>query len=169
MEFGPRSDHWPNSHGTITPYASEDFPDLFEEGETEVRVINPERTFWDKALILHREYFRFEKKGEIHADKCSRHYYDLAMLGKSPVAAKAIRDKELLRRVVEHQRFFFDRRWANYGDAGRGSLKLVPQERLARDLDKDFHRMEENYFSVPPTFDEILHELRVLETTINSG
>jgi hypothetical protein len=53
MELGARSDHWPAVEGIVTPYAAEDFPRIFSAPTCSVHVLAAERTFWEKATILH--------------------------------------------------------------------------------------------------------------------
>ena len=58
IELGARSDDWPNSECHIQPYLAERFPQLIPEGPFPVRVLADERTFWEKACLLHEETFR---------------------------------------------------------------------------------------------------------------
>ena len=53
IELGARSDHWPVSMQTISPYIAEILPSPLNEMNAEIRVLNIERTFWEKATILH--------------------------------------------------------------------------------------------------------------------
>ncbi len=168
LELGARSDHWPNSMEAVHPYAAEEFPEYFQRPECAVRVINAERTFWDKAMILHREYHRLKNRSEISAFRCSRHYYDLAMLCQSWVRAKALADVALQEEVVTHQRSFFNRSWANFNQARKGTFRLVPQEALSNELEKDYRGMRDYFFQEPPSFDEIVAELEALEKEINA-
>ena len=60
---------------------------MFEQRECVVRVIKAERTFWEKATILHHEAHRPE--GNAQPPRYSRHYYDLAKMAQSPVKEQA--------------------------------------------------------------------------------
>src|SRR5690554_2080096 len=54
IELGARSDHWPVSMQKIAPYVAEILPAPLNQMGTEIRVLNIERTFWEKATILHK-------------------------------------------------------------------------------------------------------------------
>jgi hypothetical protein len=53
LELGARSDHWPVEDGAVRPYAAEVMPEHFKEPECRVRTLTAERTFWEKATLLH--------------------------------------------------------------------------------------------------------------------
>ncbi len=59
LEFGASSDPEPIGTYSISPYAAAEFPDLFSEcSETQVIALEAERSFWEKATILHAEHHR---------------------------------------------------------------------------------------------------------------
>lgn len=76
LEIGPLASWLPFEDHIIKPYAAEAFPQLFEESECTVQVIKAERTFWEKATILHHEAHR--PLGNPQPPRNSRHYYDMA-------------------------------------------------------------------------------------------
>ena len=59
---------------------SEAAANLFESPECSVKVIKAERTFWEKATILHHEVHRPE--GNHQPKRYSRHYSDLAKMAE---------------------------------------------------------------------------------------
>jgi len=130
-----------------------------------VVAINAERTFWEKATILHKEAFRSER-GPV-PERYSRHYYDMAMMGQSWVKDKALENLELLDRVVDFNKRFFVSSWANYDLAKPATLKLVPPTFLQEILKKDYALMRDMIVGEPPDFDEVLSRLQTLEDEIN--
>ncbi len=58
IELGARSDTEPCGLPQIQPYLKEAFPKLFGAGSFAIRTVEPERTFWEKAMLLHEETFR---------------------------------------------------------------------------------------------------------------
>ena len=58
IELGARSDDWPHETRAIQPYVMEQFPALDTDATCLVRVLAVERTFWEKACLLHEETFR---------------------------------------------------------------------------------------------------------------
>jgi hypothetical protein len=167
IELGARSDHWPAGVYPITPYAAEEFPSYFTEPASRIRTLEAERTFWEKATILHAEHFRPETSAA--ADRISRHYYDLYRMAIVPVAEKSLARMDLLDRVAEHKRVFFRSAWARYEDARPGSLRLLPPEERLATLRADYDKMREMFFGDRPPFEQILDVLRELEKKINGA
>ncbi|MDZ4742481.1 MAG: nucleotidyl transferase AbiEii/AbiGii toxin family protein [Verrucomicrobiota bacterium] len=99
LEIGPLASWLPHSEHTITPYAAEDFPEQFDEPRCSVRAINAERTFWEKATILHHEAHRPEES--VVPERYSRHYYDLCLMASDEnLKRTALGDLALLADVV---------------------------------------------------------------------
>ena len=101
LEMGARSDDWPAADAEITPYAAEAFPDLFTIRSCRVRTLAAERTFWEKATLLHAECHRPPDKPS--RERLSRHYYDLYRLAQQPIAEQALEQRGLLERVIAHK------------------------------------------------------------------
>ena len=123
IELGARSDHWPAKTYQITPYLAEEFPQLFAEAACTVKVLEAERTFWEKATLLHEYYSRDDNRT---GDRLSRHFYDLHALANSPIGASALHRIDLLERVVKHKTIFFKTSRANYEEAANGNIHLIP-------------------------------------------
>lgn len=159
------TDQRPVGDHIVTPWAAEEFPDSFIEPTSRVVALGVERTFWEKVTILHTEYHRPADKPV--RDRLSRDCYDVCRMASHPAGRRAMRDLDLLARVVNHKRIYFRSGWANYDAAVRGTLRLVPPaDRLAA-LRADYQQMQEMFTEPPPSFDEILGELRSIENTIN--
>jgi hypothetical protein len=58
LEMGARSDPYPSGSHQVVSYAAEEFPSLFDQAACTVNALEAERTFWEKATILHAEYHR---------------------------------------------------------------------------------------------------------------
>lgn len=168
LEFGCRSKPWPTMNTEIKSYAAEYFPNVFsDKKECEVIALKAERTFWEKATILHQEANRSKDRPfPLHF---SRHYYDLAMLAKSPLRGNALQDYDLLKDVVQHKKLFFRCAWAKYDEAKPGTLHLIPPDFRLRELQRDYDKMQIMVFGKSPTFQEIMDILVELESTINSA
>jgi hypothetical protein len=166
IELGARSDHFPVDDASIRPYISDAFPDALNRPSVHLRVLAAERTFWEKATILHMlHHFPLEKKV---APRMSRHYYDVFQLSNSDVLDRAMDAIELLTRVAIHKRVFFKSGWANYESARPGTLRLVPGDRIIAQLRRDYDAMEPMFFGAAPEFEEILRHLPELEHRINA-
>lgn len=165
LELGTHAELIPSAEYAITPYAAEQHPQVFKQPTVTVRAIKPERTFWEKATILHVEHHRPPEKQL--PSRHARHYYDMAMLARSPVCNVAVADLDLLRRVVEHKIKFYFAGWAKYDLAVPGTLALMPKASRMDQLRRDYESMAPMLFGAPPPLDELLEELARLESRIN--
>ena len=166
LEMGARSDDWPAADAEITPYAAEVFPDLFTIRSCRVRTLAAERTFWEKATLLHAECHRPTDKPS--RERLSRHYYDLYRLAQQPISERALAQRALLERVIAHKSFFFAQAWAHYETARPGTFRLLPvADRLAA-LRRDYQDMETMIFGGVPAWGDIVRELERLEARINT-
>ena len=134
--------------------------------ETSIRTVAPERTFWEKATILHHEANRPELSPM--PTRYARHYYDLFRMINSPVKAAAMKSIDLLRQVVAFKMKFYPRGWAHYEDAKPGTMKLVPPDSRMATLKSDYASMREMIFGDIPLFSDIMTSVRTLEEEINS-
>lgn len=166
LEIGPLALWLPSDEFEITPFAAKEFPNVFDRSICKVKAVLAQRTFWEKATILHQQANRSEEK--LIPPRYSRHYYDLAMMAKSEVKEKALKDLELLQNVIEFKQKFYTCNWAKYEKAVPGTLKLLPPEYRHMELKKDYNAMQNMIFGAIISFDEILDILKELETEINS-
>ncbi|MGM9858896.1 MAG: nucleotidyl transferase AbiEii/AbiGii toxin family protein [Bacilli bacterium] len=166
LEIGALSAWSPTQKASIEPYVAEYYPMLFEKKETEIITTTAERTFWEKATILHQEALR--PKDSIIPARYSRHYYDMYCLAKSQVKELALSQPDLLIQVAEFKQKFYPRGWAKYELAKVGSLKLYPAEHSIQELKKDYAKMRKMIYGHYPSFDDILDTIMKLEKEINS-
>ncbi|MBK1877962.1 nucleotidyl transferase AbiEii/AbiGii toxin family protein [Pelagicoccus mobilis] len=164
LEFGSLTDQRPTGSCEVTAMIDELAPGHFADSKAQVVALEIERTFWEKATILHAEHHRPNLRNR---DRFSRHYADFAALWDNPVRQKAIQSDELLNRVVQHKSRFFRSSWANYDTAKRGTFKLLPKPEAIENLKKDYKAMEQMFFRTPSPFEEILDTLREAEKTLN--
>jgi hypothetical protein len=139
IEMGARADHWPSETKAITPYVAEQFLKGFKEGSCAVKVLSAERTFWEKATILHAEFHR--PVGKAMQERFSRHYCDFYEMVRRGVGTSAAVKFDLLTRVAQHKNLFFKTSWARYGEAVKGSLRVVPPEHRLKALREDYAKM----------------------------
>ena len=165
LEFGSLTDQQPAGRHPVRPWVAEILPAAFPDWKCEVVSLEVERSFWEKATILHTEYHRPPEKPT--PDRFSRHYADTAALARHPSAAKAIEQHDLRNRVVAWKGQFFGSKWANYDLAKPGTFRLVPPVERLPALRRDYQAMSEMYLSAPATFDEVLAVLAELEKWIN--
>lgn len=167
IECGARSDDWPAEDKTILPYVAEAYPSTITDAAVPLRVLSIERTFWEKATILHAEAHRDESKAT--PSRYSRHYADLAALALHASAEAALARDDLRGRVVEHKNVFFASAWASYETAVPGTFRLVPAEYRLAALEADYRAMQEMFFQQPRAWSDIVSTLQKLERRINGA
>jgi hypothetical protein len=164
LEIGPLAAWVPSGQQTIHPYAADTFPQAFTESVCTVVAIAAERTFWEKATILHQEAHR---PGAVPTRQ-SRHYYDFFKMADSKIKVAAFSDPGLLKTVVEFKDLFYSCAWARYDLAMPGSFRLSPAPNQLPALTRDYRAMREMFYREPPDFAAILATLPLLEDEINA-
>jgi hypothetical protein len=166
IELGARSDDWPHHDKTLQPYLAEVFPQLAGE-PVAVQALAAERTFWEKAMLLHEETFRPQNKPR--KIRMARHYYDLWCLITQGVAAKAAQDRQLFDRVAAHREIFFHWSWVDYSTLRPGKLRLLPLPAQVDAWRKDYQEMRgAMFFGEVPTFDQILEVVGKFQREFNA-
>jgi hypothetical protein len=164
LEIGPLAAWSPHETASLQSYVAECNPELGMQ-PVQLPTICAERTFWEKATILHHEHHRPETIQT--PSRYSRHYYDLHMIGQSEVKDRALAQDDLLSAVVAFKQKFYPRGWANYEQAKRGTLRLLPSLSAGQALAKDYQAMRAMIFGPYPSWESILEGLAALEHEIN--
>ena len=149
----------------MRPWLAEILPGAFVDWRCDVVALEIERTFWEKATILHAEYHRPEDKPT--PDGYSRHYADTAALARQAWSSDAVDLGDLRARVVAWKSRFFSSGWARYDSAIPGTFRLLPPEARRPALQRDYRAMRDMYLSEPPDFDRVMADLAALEARIN--
>lgn len=164
LEIGALAAWTPTQEATITPLAAEQYPQVFQQSGTTLRTVSPERTFWEKVTILHKEAFRTNGKVP---PRYSRHYYDVWCMAQSPVKDAAFVDLDLLRQVVAFKDRFYPAASAHYELAKPGTMRLLPPEDCLPALRADYEHMKNMIFGEKPEFERVLTTVRILEHEIS--
>ena len=167
LEFGSLTDQQPAGRHGVRPWVADVLPEAFPDWRCEVVALEVERSFWEKATILHTEYHRPAEKPM--PDKFSRHYADTAALARHSTAGRAIDLHDLRDRVVAWKGQFFGSSWANYNQAKPGTFRIVPPTTRLPALRRDYLAMRDMYLSEPASFNDVLEALAELEKRINHG
>ena len=166
LEIGALAAWTPAKQAVITPYAADYYPQVFEQPGTSVLTVTPERTFWEKATILHQEANRPERLDM--PLRYSRHYYDLYRMAHSSVKETALNQPDLLQKVVDFKMKFYPRSWAQYPDAKPGTLRLTPPDYRLPALESDYESMKGMLCGDIPSFEAVMDAVRQLENEINA-
>lgn len=150
----------------ITPDIQKVYPMLFKGETIEVRTVLPERTFWEKATILHHEANRRQEFSM--PKRYARHYYDLFSIANSKYKDIALQNLDLLKKVAQFKQKFYPRKWAKYEEAITKTIRLVPDNYRLKEIENDYQNMQEMFFKTPPKFEDIIHNLIQLEEEIHN-
>lgn len=168
IESGAKSALDPNSVRSIRPYLEQDAPGLDLEVQN-ITIVDAERTFWDKIVILHGLRHWYETKGVLRGggNRISRHYYDLHELMQAPQGKAAIADAALGTDCVAHARMFFNRPAFDLASAKPPTFTLVPEGDMYDALRQDYAAMAGMIFGDAPAFEAVVESIANLERHVN--
>lgn len=165
LEIGPVAEWTPSHEVEIRSMAAEEYERVFVRPSTMVLTIDAERTFWEKATILHKiAHFPEGKKLPI---RYARHYYDLYRMSLSPIKQSAFDRKELLERDILFKTKFYYSKNASYETASLGEITLKPPERLIPEIRSDYERMKNMIYGAKPDFSVLIKGIEALEQEIH--
>lgn len=167
LELGTLTDQQPTERRPLRPLLAEAFPALFDGWSCEVTALALQRTFWEKATILHAEFHRPDHL--TLPDRYARHYFDTVKLLGHPQAGAFLADRAQCERVVEWKSRVFARAWARYDLARPGSFRLVPGESRRAALAQDYAQMRPMFLSEPLPFAELMQSLTQAEHALNAA
>ncbi len=164
VEAGVRSARVP----TITRSIDSFFEQVLEKNDPiKVEILRPDRTFWEKAIILHAENSRNEPARIEKRNHMSRHIYDLVKLYNSKYGKMAIDNLELLADVVKHKSTFYKDNRADYKNATAENIKIIPTSELNHNFKVDYEDMAKSMIiGNPPTYEQLLKILLKIEEAI---
>ncbi|MCR1809462.1 nucleotidyl transferase AbiEii/AbiGii toxin family protein [Haploplasma modicum] len=166
IEIGPISAWKPNQKIILDSYVYRAYPTLFNEGQYEVLVTSPNRTFVEKLLILHREANRVDN----YPIRYSRHYYDVYKMYISYYKNNIDFDDDLIDDVRIFHEIFYYRKWADFENAKIGTFKLIPNNTYLLNLERDYNNMLSMIYKSDNkiTFNEIIDTIKEIENKINN-
>lgn len=165
LEIGALAAWTPTQIATIQPYIAEAYPDKFSDASVSIRTTTPERTFWEKITILHREAFRPENSPL--SLRMSRHYYDIYRMARLGILDRAMQNPSLLEQVAEFKAKFYPQKWAHYELAKLGTLRLTPPDYNLKSLQRDYAAMAGMIYGERPEFEELMRKIVKVERKLN--
>lgn len=165
LEFGGRNATEPNGPHLVETILARHVTDL-ELPKATVAVLAPERTFWEKATLIHAACNR---EGDTSPARLSRHWYDLYMLLGTEIGIRALKDRALLEDVVLHKHAFYYAGHARYKNCLDGMFRLTPSPPFMAALERDLMAMNETqmFEVLPPSLSGILERLSEVERELN--
>ena len=168
LEIGARSLIEPTMEATVRSLIEEGFPDV------RTAVVNPlistaviEKTFLEKAFLL---YELFTTGAGVHANRKSRHLYDLERMMDEPFAAEAIRNDDLWEAISHHRQVFTSMRDVDYTPDIRRRIVLVPPKDFLKEWEEDYEAMRGTMvFGTSLEFKALIERMKELEGRFRKG
>jgi predicted nucleotidyltransferase component of viral defense system len=132
----------------------------------DVNAVVPQRTFIEKICLLHEEFAK--SQDFMRTERMSRHLYDLVQIMDTPVAEKALADKDLYHSAVEHRRVFIGLRGFDYATLAPKMINIVPPDNIIDLWKADYETMQRTMIygeSLP--FKKLLDKIKQLNERIN--
>jgi hypothetical protein len=176
LEFGARSTGEPAHAKPVSCNAAPHLEGLTFPTATP-RVMDAERTFWEKATAIHV----YCRQGRLQSARYARHWYDLMCLDRIGVVDRALADRKLAASVAEHKSAFFREKdstgaWIDYRDAvgleGHApALHLVPEGESLTRLREDYAAMLAAGLleGGAPTFEAVISACKGIEARANAA
>jgi hypothetical protein len=171
LELGARAGTEPSTVKRVGTYLG-DLPQLAGQvafPTATVRAMTLERTFWEKATLIHFENTRNDEAPL--AERYARHWYDLHALTSDPALLQsALANPESLQLVLRIKHAHYGGKGVRYDDCGVGRLRLAASGALRNQLALDYDKMitANMFVETPPPFDAIADRLAALETQLNA-
>ena len=168
IEAGAKSALEPHQAVTIHPFVAEEIAKL-SLAVLDVTTVVPERSFWDRVVMLHGLRRWYERRGVLwhQGQRVSRHYYDVHSMLLSGKIEKALSDFDLGRDCVRNARMFFGSPDLDLEKAHPGIFALVPSEGMIGDLRRDYERMAGMIIGPAPAFNSVIESIHALEERLN--
>jgi hypothetical protein len=168
MEFNSRSDAEPAGEADVRPYVAIEFPELLPAAETRLRCLAPERTFLEKATLVHEELHRPIEYGV--RPRLSRHIYDLAEMLARGIEPRVMENLDLYDAVVRHRAVFFANEWmGDYSGMLTGPLILRPTGQRLAEWRRDYEETNIMFFTHAPGFADLLDTVDAFAGRLNKA
>lgn len=170
IEAGAKSALDPHIAATVTPYVAADLSDL-DLAVRNVTTVQPERTFWDKVIILHGLRQWYDRRQELRhgGQRVSRHYYDIHRLAQAEGASSWQADHGLAADCATHAKLFFGSPDLGLESAAAGTFTLTPDAAMHDALGRDYVAMSGMIFGDIPPLDTVLASVTALQEAINAA
>lgn len=161
LELSGRAEGIPIEVRKIQSYVTQEFPAFVDDSELKVPCVRPERTFWEKASLLHELNTRPEMK-PLPARQ-ARHLYDLHRLWHHLEIYRVRGFSNLFETVKKHRQSFFGYKWIDYEQLSLRELMLHPPEDRLAVWKSDYGAMKSMFFGEQPSFEEISESIQTIQ------
>lgn len=151
---------------TINSLIKDKYSEDDEDATCVIPVVMPERTFLEKAFLLCEEF----QKQDPRSLRMSRHLYDLEKLMDTPFGEKALSDKVLYGKVVEHRRKFYHVSYADYDKNYPPYITIVPPDSCLVAWRQDYQELQQHFIHGQSLgFDDLLKRMEILQQRLRNS
>lgn len=162
VEIGARSLMKPSEDVRLRSILANNYPETdFADVYFTVPTVIPQRTFLEKAFLLHEEFRKHLEN--VRVNRMSRHIYDLEKLMDTDFAKDALNNPELYLAIVEHRKMLTAMKEVDYSTHVPEKINFVPPVAIIDLWRKDYETMQSNMIygdSLP--FDKLIDRLKEL-------
>jgi len=167
IEIGARSLTEPSENVRIRSIIAENYPETnFADDFVAIPTVIPQRTFLEKAFLLHEEFQKPPEK--IRVDRMTRHIYDLEKLMDTDYAKEALKNKDLYNAIVEHRRTLTAMKEVDYDTHVPERINFIPPAFIMDSWRKDYEKMQNMIYGKSLLFDELIDRIRELNERFRS-
>ena len=162
IEIGARSLVEPSKNIQLRSFIADCYPNAgYADGYFTVPTVIPQRTFLEKAFLLHEEFQKPPEK--IRVERMTRHIYDLEKMMDTDFAKKAMNDRDLYNIIVKHRSTLTAMKEVDYSTHVPEKINFVPPIFIMDSWRKDYENMQSGMIygkSLP--FDKLIERIKEL-------
>lgn len=164
IELSVRSRSVPFTTRLVQSLLTEFFPNkAYAETPFELSIVEPRKTFLEKAFLLHEEFSKTDKE-QIRTERMSRHLYDLVSMMKNAVLSNALNDHSLYESLITHRRRYIGAAWADYSTLTHQTISFTPPEHILAAYKQDYEEMQkEMIYGETLSFEKLIEQLKILQ------
>ena len=141
IEMGARSLIEPSKNVLLRSIVADLYPNTgYADGYFIVPTVIPQRTFLEKAFLLHEEFQKPPEK--IRVERMSRHIYDLEKMMDTDYATDALSNTDLYNTIVQHRRTLTALKEVDYNTHVPEKISFVPPTFVLASWRKDYEDMQ---------------------------
>lgn len=141
IEIGARSLVEPSENIQLRSILADYYPKAnYADDYFTVPTVIPQRTFLEKAFLLHEEFQKPPEK--IRVDRMTRHIYDLEKMMDTDFAESALNNKDLYNIIVQHRRTLTAMKEVDYSTHVPEKINFVPPIFILDSWRRDYEIMQ---------------------------
>ena len=141
IEISARSMIEPNQEVIIKSLIDEQYSETsFVESEFTVHATNPQKTFFEKLILLHEEFQKPTDK--IRHLRMSRHFYDIGQILDSEYGQDALKNSALFENIIAHRKVLTPMKTTDYDVLSLKTLNITPPEEQLKNYRADYKEMQ---------------------------